>query len=181
MIFWILLSQTYCYCNPWICGFCFLWHVCAPVLKKWERKKARKSGSVSPRRRRRHRTTFCRLSLPSGSFVCRRGSRERARNPLAAFGAFDVLILWVKLTACYNTIHSKSCFKNCLAACNRKYALVWPECWNFQLENLFCPSDKSARSRQGSRLTWKSSGFGNMTSQEWLCWYEPWKIDIAIL
>ena len=54
---------------------------------------------------------------------------QRARNPLAAFGAFDVLILWVKLTACYNTIHSKSCFKDCLAACNRKTALVWPACW----------------------------------------------------
>ena len=60
---------------------------------------------------------FAGFRLSSGSFVCRRGSPgQRARNPLAAFGAFDVLILWVKLAACYNTIHSKSCFKDCLAA-----------------------------------------------------------------
>ena len=58
--------------NPERSNYCTPRHICVHVLKKWERKKARKSGLVSPRRRR---TTFCRLSLPSG-FVCRPGSRE---------------------------------------------------------------------------------------------------------
>ena len=65
-----------------------LGHVCAHVLKEWERKKARKS--VSPRRRHRG-ATFCRLSrllsgkqTPHGAASSADRARlciQRARNP----------------------------------------------------------------------------------------------------
>ena len=89
-----------------------LGHVCAHVLKEWERKKARKS--VSPRRRHRE-TTFFRLSwLPSGRHQLRlQTDQDSPESSQFAEETFEHLNYSVLLAL---TVHSKYCFTVCVAS-----------------------------------------------------------------
>ena len=144
---------------------------CPELEKQPKIEKGRKReslGSVSPRRRRHHWTTFCRLS-PTAEWqtgqlrLQRRLSRKKARNSFATEKVFNIVTLWVKHVSRYCCIIQRMFITDCLGAI-LMYGLLKFDCWTDILPIAKCPTSDVVWNRICSNHSMNDIAFCSVNS-----------------